>query len=458
MFPKDFVWGAAAASYQIEGAALEDGRGLSVWDMFSRKPGAVFGGHTGDVAINHYHRYREDVQLMREVGIQAYRLSIAWPRVLPEGVGALNEQGLAFYDSLIDALLEAGIQPYVTLFHWDYPYALYQRGGWLNPDSPDWFADYTRVIVETLGDRVRHWMTQNEPQCFIGLGHFHGVHAPGVRLAWEDILRMTHHALLAHGKSVQVIRACAKTPPQVGAAPVGVTFMPYTDSAEDIEAARQHMFSLNTPDPWNNTWYADPMLLGRYPEDGLRIFERYMPPIGANDMQTIAQPLDFYGCNIYQGDYVRAGANGTPEIVESYTGHPHTTMRWWVRPEALYWGPKFLYERYGKPIIITENGLANADWVAVDGRVHDPQRIDYTTRYLIALRAAAADGVPVHGYFHWSILDNFEWAEGYNERFGMIYVDYRTQARILKDSAYWYKDVIASGGANLPTQREFMRF
>ncbi len=449
-FPKDFVWGGAAASYQIEGAFDTDGRGLSVWDMLCRKQGAIFGGHTGDVACDHYHRYREDVALMRQVGLRAYRLSLSWSRILPSGTGRVNEKGLAFYDALIDALLEADITPWVTLFHWDYPYDLYCRGGWLHPDSPDWFADYTQVVVDRLSDRVQHWMTQNEPQCFIGMGHRDGVHAPGLKMGWDDVLLMTHHSLLAHGKSVQVIRARAKTSSKVGAVPVGVTFMPATNTPADIEAARQTMFGLPVPDTWNNTWYADPMIFGHYPEDGLRTYARHLPSIGANDMATIAQPLDFYGCNIYHGEYVRAGANGAPEVVTTHPGHAMTPMKWWVRPEALYWGPRYLHERYKLPVIIMENGLANNDWVSVDGAVHDPQRIDFTTRYLVSLRSAIDDGVPVQGYFHWSILDNFEWAEGYSQRFGMIYVDFRTQQRILKDSAHWYREVIQTNGANLP--------
>jgi beta-glucosidase len=449
-FPSDFIWGAASASYQVEGAFDVDGRGMSVWDMFARKPGAVFSMHNGDVACDHYHRYRDDVALMKQIGLKAYRLSLSWSRILPTGAGAVNEQGLAFYDALIDELLAAGITPFVTLFHWDYPYELYRRGGWLSPDSPDWFADYTQIVVDALSDRVQYWMTQNEPQCFVGLGHYEGIHAPGLKLGWEDILRITHNSLLAHGKSVQVIRARAKTPPQVGAVPVGITAMPQSQSIADIDAARTAMFSLTTRTTWNNTWYTDPMILGRYPEDGMKLFEHAMPRIQADDMKTIAQPLDFYGCNIYHGEYVRAGADGQPQLVETYAGHPITLMKWWVRPEALYWGPKFFYERYKLPVIVMENGLSNSDWVSVDGQVHDPQRIDFTTRYLMALRRASEDGVPVRGYFHWSIMDNFEWAEGYSQRFGLIHVDYQTQVRTLKDSAYWYRDVIASNGGSLP--------
>lgn len=448
-FPEGFVWGAAAASYQVEGAAYEDGKGLSVWDMMCRKPGAIWSGHTGDVACDHYHRYREDVELMKQLGLHAYRLSISWPRVIPAGTGRVNPKGLSFYDKLVDELLAAGIVPYITLFHWDYPYELYCRGGWLNPDSPDWFADYSRVVVKKLGDRVKHWMTQNEPQCYIGLGHLQGVHAPGVKLGMADILRMTHHSLLAHGKSVQAIRVAARGKVQVGAAPVGVVKYPATETPRDIAAARRAMFAVADRSVWNNTWWLDPILKGRYPEDGLKLYGKDVPSFSRKDLATMHQPLDFFGCNIYNGEAIRAGKGGRPEPVPQPTGYAQTAIRWPVTPEALYWGPRFFYERYKLPVYITENGLSSMDWVALDGQVHDPNRIDFLARYLRELRRATQDGVDVRGYFQWSILDNFEWAEGYKERFGLVYVDYPTQRRIPKDSAYWYQDVIASNGANL---------
>jgi len=453
-FPKDFVWGVSAASYQIEGAAYEDGRGLSVWDMLCRKPGAVWEGHSGDLACDHYHRYKEDVGLMKSIGVKAYRLSISWPRVIPGGTGTVNAQGLDFYDKLINELLAAGITPYVTLFHWDYPYALYCQGGWLNPCSPDWFAEYTQVIVDKLSDRVRHWMTLNEPQCFIGLGHYEGTHAPGDKLGLTEILRAAHHVLLAHGKSVQVIRARSKTAGQVGYAPVGVTKIPATNSAADVEAARQAMFSIG-PDnvTWNNTWWMDPIFLGHYPEDGLTFYGKQVPTLRPGDLETIHQPLDFFGVNIYHGEFIRAGQNGAPEFVPFSVGYDKTAYDWSVAPSALYWGPKFFHDRYRLPIIVTENGLSNTDWVALDGKVHDPQRIDFLSRYLLELQRAIKDGVDARGYFQWSILDNFEWAEGYKQRFGLIYVDYSTQKRILKDSAYWYRDLIASNGSLLTQGR-----
>jgi len=448
-FPKDFVWGAAAASYQIEGGATADGRGDSVWDMLCRKPGAIWSGQSGAEACDHYHRYVEDVGIMQEIGLKAYRLSIAWPRVLPNGTGTVNAEGLEFYDRLVDALLAAGIQPWVTLFHWDFPTALYHRGGWMNRDSADWFADYARVVCDRLSDRVTHWMTHNEPQCFIGLGHYSGTHAPGDKLGFREMLLAGHHAMLAHGKAVQVLRAHAKRPLEIGYAPVGAPSYPATESQADIDAARIAAFRVNDRGYWNNAWWMDPVYLGKYPEDGLALFGADAPQPRDGDLETIHQPLDFFGVNMYSGNCVRAGADGQPEIVPQPVGHRLTAFRWTVTPEILRWMPRFFHERYGLPIVITENGMSGADWVSLDGKVHDPQRIDFLQRYLRELRQACADGVPVKGYFQWSIMDNFEWAEGYKERFGLVHVDYPTQKRTLKDSAHWYRGVIASNGADL---------
>jgi len=448
-FPKDFVWGAAAASYQIEGAAHEDGKGLSIWDIFCQKEGIIWNGQSGDVACDHYHRYKDDVSLMKEIGLCAYRPSISWSRVIPQGTGAINPKGLEFYDKLIDELLAAGIQPYVTLFHWDYPYELYRRGGWLNQDSSDWFAEYVKVVVEKISDRVKYWITLNEPQCFIGLGHQFGIHAPGDKLESAELLTAAHNTLLAHGKAVQTIRTSSKTECQIGLAPVGVINIPATDSPEDVEAARQAMFSMTSKNLWNNTWWTDPVFLGQYPEDGLKLFNSDAPPIRDGDMKTICQPLDFFGVNIYIGQTTRAGKDNQPEAVSLPVGYAMTAYRWPITPEALYWGPRFYWERYKLPVIITENGLSNVDWISLDGKVHDPQRIDFLCRHLLELQKALKDGVDIRGYFHWSILDNFEWTSGYKERFGLVYVDYPTQKRISKDSAHWYKEVIASDGAIL---------
>jgi beta-glucosidase len=401
------------------------------------------------VACDHYHRWQEDVGLMKGIGLKAYRLSVSWSRVMPAGTGAINARGLEFYDRLVDGLLAAGIEPWVTLFHWDLPYALYLRGGWLNRESVDWFGDYTDAVVRKLSDRVSRWMTLNEPQCFIGLGLGTGVHAPGDKLGLKEVLTAGHHALMAHGKAVQVIRAGARKPPSIGWAPVGVTHVPATDSPADIAAARAATFSVTTRDCWSNTWWADPVFFGHYPEDGLKLFGRDAPVVQTGDMELIHRPLDFYGANIYGGIVTRAGADGKPEPVAFRPGYPHTLFAWKVVPSALYWGPRFLHERYPVPLVVTENGLSNQDWISLDGKVHDPLRIDFLERYLSELRRACHDGVPVKGYFTWSIMDNFEWAEGYKQRFGLIYVDYVTGQRTPKDSAAWYRGVIQSNGANV---------
>jgi len=452
-FPKNFVWGAATSSYQIEGAASRDGGGASVWDMLGRQPGRIANGDTGDVACDHYHRYREDVALMADIGLQAYRFSIAWPRVLPDGAGRINQAGLDFYDRLVDGLLEKNITPWITLFHWDYPYALYCRGGWLNRDSADWFADYTRLIVDRLSDRVSDWITLNEPQCFIGLGHQDGTHAPGLRMGFPEVLLAGHNALRAHGKAVQAIRANARTQPRVGAAQASRVSIPMSNQPEDIAAARSHMFAVSKQHVFNNAWFSDPMILGSYPEEGVERHGADMPAILPGDLECIKQPLDYFGTNIYSGIHVRAHGDGGYESREN-RGLPLTAMGWPITPEALYWGPKFFHERYALPIVITESGMADDDTVRHD-RVHDHRRIDFLQRYLSEYARAIADGVPAHGFFLWSLLDNFEWAEGYDRRFGIVHVDYNSQMRLPKDSAGWYRDFIASqvtGGSRADVQ------
>lgn len=445
-FPKSFVWGAAAASYQIEGAAKADGRGPDVWDMLAREPGRIEDGHNGDRGTDHYHRLDGDLDLFQQMGLQAYRLSIAWPRILPEGCGRVNPAGLDFYDRLVDGLLARNITPWVTLFHWDFPYALYCRGGWLNRDVADWFGEYTQVVAGRLGDRVRHWMTQNEPQCYIGLGHGGGGHAPGLKLHWPELLRAAHHSLLAHGTAVKALRA-VRSDFRIGIAPVACVEIPADDSAESIQAAKAGTFSMRSKTFWKTQWFADPMILGSYPADGLEVFGGDMAGIVQDgDLEHICQPLDFFGYNIYNGQRVTQGPEGHSVSVTATPGHPATTMHWRVEPTCMYWAAKWFHERYQLPVVITENGLANNDWVHLDGRVHDPQRIDFTQRYLLELRRAIDDGAEVAGYFHWSVMDNFEWALGYNRRFGLIYVDYGTLERTLKDSALWYRTVIESNG------------
>lgn len=448
-FPNKFHWGSVASAYQIEGAWDADGKGPSIWDMFTRRRGHVWDGQTGQVACDHYNRYKEDVALMAQMGLNAYRFSVSWPRVMPAGTGAVNEAGLAFYDRLVDEMLAAGIQPWVTLFHWDFPYQLFLRGGWLNPESPSWFSKYTAAVVDRLSDRVTHWVTLNEPQCFIGLGHTTGEHAPGLKLDLPEVLLAGHHALLAHGRAVEVIRERAKKKPIVGWSPAGTIYYPATESIDDINAARTATNAVWPDGVWNNRWWGDPVVFGCYPEDGLRAYGEAAPRATKADMKIIQQPIDFYGCNIFQGEAIKAGPNGAPVQAPLPPGHPRTLYLWSQTPEALYWGPKFLAETYKLPIVITENGMSNCDMVGHDGCVHDPVRTEFMISYLLQLRRALAEGIDVRGYFVWSLLDNFEWAEGYKHRFGLIHVDFATQRRTLKDSAHWYREVIKSNGGEL---------
>ena len=450
-FSENFVWGAATSAYQIEGAVKEDGKGEHIWDVYVKEPGHIYGGHNGDRACDHYHRFREDVSIMKEIGIMAYRFSIDWSRVLPEGFGSVNESGIAFYDSLIDELLKNGIEPYITLHHWELPYEIYKRGGWMNPQIVEWFGEYARLIAGRFSDRVTHFFTLNEPQCFVGLGYLTGDHAPGIKAPLRDTFEMAHNALKAHGRAVQMLRQYGKQRLTVGYAPTCGMCYPETEKAEDIEAARQALFAMNKDDrnwTWNVSWWSDPVLLGNYPEEGLKRYEPYLPRITDEDMKLIAEPIDVYGQNIYNGRCIRMGRDGMPEEVRRCEGFPKTAVLWPVTPEALYWGPRFLYERYRKPIYITENGMSCHDVVSIDGKVHDPNRTDFLARYLKELKRAAGE-IDLRGYFHWSLMDNFEWEKGYSERFGMVYVDYQTQKRMKKDSAYWYQDVIQSNGAKL---------
>ena len=449
-FRKDFVWGAATASYQVEGAAYEDGKGLNIWDVFCKEDGHVYEHHTGDVACDQYHRYKEDVAIMKELGLKAYRFSVNWARILPEGTGKVNEKGLAYYDNLVNCLIENGIEPYMTLYHWDLPYALHQRGGWLNPQSPEWFYEYAKLMAAHFSDRVSHFFTFNEPQCTVGLGYVTGEHAPGLKVGPYDCFSIWHNVLKAHGRGVQAIREAAVRPVEIGMAPCGALYYPATDSKEDIEAARKANFSLHEADiravSWDVAFCADPVFLGQYPEDIMKSFGQYFPKNAEKDLELISQPLDFYGQNMYNAVPVRADENGNPVRVDRYQGFPKTAIQWPVTPEVLYWAPKFLYERYQKPFYVTENGMSSHDWVSLDGKVHDASRVDFMHRYLREFKKAAADGVDLRGYFAWSLMDNFEWAYGYSERFGMVYVDYQTQKRTVKDSGLFYKNVIASNG------------
>lgn len=452
-FGKDFVWGTASSAYQIEGATDVDGKGLSIWDVFVKEEGRIHENRDATVACEFYTRYKDDIRLMRECGIKAYRFSLNWTRILPEGIGQVNEKGIDFYNQVIDELLANGIEPYITLFHWEYPYALHKKGGWLNDDCVDWFAEYAAIVADRFSDRVKKFITINEPQCFIGLGYLKGCNAPGLSCMNTDLFQMAHNALKAHGAAVRALRAHAKQKIEVGFAPTGQISFPETTKPEDIEAARKHLFSCPTGMgnwTWNLAWWMDPVLLGHYPADGLELYKDYLPEITEEDMKLISEPLDFLGQNIYNGEMIRAGKDTEWEVVTKYAGFPKTSMNWPVAYECLYWGPRFISERYNHiPIYITENGMACHDAVSLDGAVHDPNRIDFLARYLMRLKDAIADGVDVRGYFQWAFTDNFEWNEGYNERFGLVYVDFQTQKRIVKDSAAWYRHIIETNGKEL---------
>ena len=433
-FGHDFVWGAATASYQIEGAAHEDGRGESVWDRFCATPGKVRNGDSGEVACDFYHRYRDDIALMRELGLDAFRFSIAWPRVMPDGRGPVNAAGLDFYDRLVDELLAHGIEPFATLFHWDTPQAIEDAGGWPARATAEAFAEYAEAVAGRLGDRVRHWITHNEPWVHAWIGHSWGEHAPG-RTSEIDAVAAAHHLLLSHGWAVQAIRAASPE------AEVGITLnlaqaYPASDSPDDEAAALR-------VDGEGNRWFLDPIFRGAYPGDLLErnaIVARYLRE---GDLEAISEPLDFLGVNNYFRFVVGAGADG-PRMWRNSDAE-HTDMGWEVYPDGLHDLLVRVARDYAPPAIyVTENGAAFGDVRVHDGHVHDPERTAYLESYIAAVSRAIADGAPVKGYFVWSLLDNFEWAYGYSKRFGLVYVDYPTLERVPKDSFHWYRDFLAS--------------
>lgn len=449
-FPPNFTWGAATSSYQIEGAVNVDGRKPSIWDTFSATPGKTFNGDTGAIACDHYNRYKEDVALMKEIGLKAYRFSIAWPRVLPDGRGSVNKVGLDFYSRLVDELLEAGITPWATLYHWDMPHQIYLEGGWLNRSTGDAFAEYSRVMAECLGDRVTDWMTFNEPQCFLGLGYEAGVHAPGLKSSRFELMTGLHNHLVAHGKSVDALRSVGGSRFNIGYVPTTQAMIPFNETPQEVEATRKAFFSY-TPQSsgmWTISAYTDPVFLSQYPSDVLHAIEQFLPAGWEKDMASIGGKTDFCGINLYSGYRVKKNDTGV-EHVPFPSGRPQTAMKWYVEPETLRWPPRFLSERYGKPVVICENGLSSLDWKHLDGKIHDSTRIDFTNRYLLELEKAIADGAQIAGYFHWSLMDNFEWGEGFRERFGLIHVDFATLERTIKDSGYWYKKVMETNGASL---------
>jgi beta-glucosidase len=443
-FPQGFAWGTATAAFQIEGAPREDGKGESIWDRFSHTPGAIRDGANADVACDHYHRWREDVALMAELAHNAYRFSIAWTRVLPAGRGAVNNAGLDFYERLADALLARGIAPYVTLYHWDLPQALQDAGGWRNRDTAAAFADYAGIVAARLGDRVRHWITHNEPQVVTNAGHLTGEMAPGVRdlAAWWPV---SHHLLLAHGLAVPVLRAASAAGAQVGITLNLSPKVPASASAEDQRAAP-------LGDALFNRWFLDPLFRGTYPDEAAALLTRPDDLIQPGDLAAIQAPLDFLGVNYYTIERIRRNPAlpGLVPQVAPEDGPGLTAMGWAVRPEGLGDLLIRLHREYQPPAMyVTENGAAYPDALAPDGQVVDPERTDYLRRHFAQARRALAAGVPLRGYFIWSLLDNFEWARGYIPRFGLAYTDYPTQRRIIKGSGRYFAAVARANGANV---------
>ncbi|WP_159941298.1 MULTISPECIES: GH1 family beta-glucosidase [unclassified Nocardiopsis] len=454
-FPEGFLWGAATASFQIEGATTEGGRGPSIWDTFAKTPGKVLGGDTGDPADDHYHRYADDVALMSQLNLGAYRFSIAWPRIIPEGTGAVNQEGIDFYDRLVDTLLAAGIQPWATLYHWDLPQPLEDAGGWPHRDTAYRFRDYAQVVADALGDRVSNWMTVNEPWCSAFLGYQNGHHAPGHK---DDAaaLAAAHHLLLGHGLATEAIRSTGR-PARVGLAHNQAVIRPHGPSAADARAARR-------ADGVRNRIFTDPLLKGRYPADVIEDLAHIsdFSFLVDGDLEITSAPMDFLGINYYTPEFVAASAKGLdpalvsgeggawlgaePEEVHVSQGLPVTHMGWEIDPTGMYDViMRLAGESGGIDLYVTENGCAFEDTVTEDGEVNDTERIAYYEGHLRAAKEAVEAGAPLRGYFAWSLLDNFEWAWGYSRRFGLVHVDYETQKRTVKDSGHWYAELAKTG-------------
>ena len=438
-FPQGFLWGSATASYQVEGGVHEDGRGPSIWDTFSHTPGNTHNGDTGDVADDHFHRYAEDVKLMKDLGLKCYRFSIAWSRVFPTGTGAPNPKGLDFYNRMLDVLLAAGIAPFCTLYHWDLPQPLQDNGGWENRDTAKAFADYAGYTAGRLSGRVSHFMTMNEIRTFVELGYASGTHAPGLKLDVQRVAQLNHYAVLGHGLAVQAIRASTKAGTKVGLADNVTACTPVVDTPEHVEAATRAMRE-------ENAMFLTVIQEGRYTDAYLRRLGAAAPKFTPEEMKAISGKLDFTGINIYQPSYVRADSSDKGyEMVKPPASYPHMFSDWLtIGPEALYWAPKLVTKLWNvKEMYITENGASSADVPTAEGKVLDTDRVMYLRNYLTQLQRAIAEGVPVKGYFLWSLLDNYEWADGYEKRFGIHYVDFQTQKRTPKLSAEFYKQVIA---------------
>jgi beta-glucosidase len=435
-FPPDFTWGFAASAYQIEGAAHEDGRQPSIWDTFARQPGAIADGSDGDVACDHYHRYKDDVRLMADIGARAYRFSSSWSRVLPEGAGATNQRGLDFYERLVDALLAAGVQPLINLFHWDLPQALQERGGFAHPEVVGWFTDYAALLASRLGDRVKDWMTFNEPACYAFLGHADGIHAPGLQ-DWPTAIRVADHQLRAHAAATEAIRGL------VDGAKIGMAIdvnqvAPASDSDRDRLAAAQWSSA-------RDAWFLDPLFGRGYPALGLEAHRRAGHLEGIELATPPAGDLDYLGLNYYRRDSVSARSDRVFDWdIGALPGSDQTQMGWHIAPDGLRDTLIELHRTYEpREIVVTENGAAYPDTVDGDGQVHDTDRVEYLARHVAAVSEAMSAGVPVTGYYVWSFMDNYEWSLGYTRRFGLVHVDYDSLRRTPKDSARWYQRLIA---------------
>ena len=433
-FSENFLWGAASSAAQIEGGWQDGGKTPSIWD--TAPASRIKHGENCHISCDHYHHWHEDVELMREMGLKSYRFSVSWPRIMPEE-GKMNPEGIRFDSDLVDALLAAGIEPIVTMYHWDMPIWVYKKGGWMSESIVPLFREYAKVVTEALSDRVKWWITVNEPGCFIMNAYLQGVHAPFKR-DYLALSKLTRNCMLAHAEAVKVLRSCAKQPVKVGVAFSTGAYVPKDETPREIEKARRLSMEQGNG-LMGNRWWMDPMLLGK-PVRAYGIFASQQ-----KDMAEIAQPLDFIGLNIYTSyNFADWGSSE-----KAPAGTPRNSLGWVIDERCMYWNVRFVYERYKLPIMITENGLAANDAVSLDGKVHDPARTDFLKRYLGELKRAAAEGIPVLGYQHWSILDNFEWAEGYDPRFGLIYVDYASGQRIIKDSAREYKHIIETNGEEL---------
>jgi beta-glucosidase len=436
-YPKGFLWGCATAAYQIEGGAQADGRGPSIWDTFSHTPGKTYHGQTGDVADDSYHLYKEDVKLLGNLGVQTYRFSLSWSRIFPKGTGQPNAKGLDYYNRVVDELLANHITPYITLFHWDLPQAL--PGGWRSRDTSKAFADYAAYVTKQLGDRVHHFMTTNEFGCFTDLGYREGQFAPGLRLPAAAANQVRHHGILAHGLAVQAIRANTPSGTQVGLAEDAVVYVPVIETPEHIEAAQKATRE-------GNAHFLTAVMEGKYSDSYLEQEGANAPKVEPGDMKAIGSPLDFVGLNIYTPTYVRADGSAKGYAIEKNpASYPHMASPWLtLGPECIYWGVRNVSELWKpKALFITENGTSSDDVLTPEGRVEDTDRVMYLRNHLTHLHRAAAEGYPIKGYFLWSLMDNFEWTDGYSKRFGIHYVDFKTEKRTPKMSAAWYKDVIA---------------